>query len=115
MYPLVLHKHLSSEKWNAFPRQNQILMVANEINRAGHWMERFDPYSARKCDERAFELIDLTAEDPKWRGGGLHELLRFRELLAGRYVSGSMEAGYNRALLRVLVQMHPVSAGAVKD
>ena len=89
--------------------------VANEMNRAGHSMEGFDPHSARKCDERAFELIDLTAEDPKWRGGGLHELLRFRELLAERYAFGSMDAVHNRALLRVLVQMHPESAKAVKD
>jgi len=110
MYPLVQHKNLSTEKWNDFPRQKQILMVANEINRAGHWMERSDPESARKCDERAFELIDLTTEDLKWRGGGLVELLRFRELLAERYATGSMDAAYNRALLRVLVRMTAESA-----
>lgn len=115
MYPLLQHKNLTSEKWNGFPLQSQILMIANEINRAGHWMERSDPDSARKCDERSFELIDLTAEDAKWSGKRLVELLRFRELLAERYISGSMDIAYNRALMRVLVQMHPASAEAVKD
>lgn len=89
-------------------------MVANELNRAGHWMERGDATAVRNCDERAFELIDLTVEDPKWRGGGLGELLRFRELLAERYVSGSMDAAHNRALMRVLVQMTVESANLVR-
>ena len=48
-------------------------------------------------------------------GGGLGELLRFRELLAERHTTGSLDRGYNRALLRALVQMHPGSAGAVND
>ena len=115
MYPLVQHKHLSIERWNAFFRESQIMMIAAEMNRAAHWIERGDSEAVRNCDERAFELIDLTAEDPKWRGGGLHELLRFRELLAGRYATGSMDAGYNRALLRVLVRMTVESANSVKE
>jgi hypothetical protein len=110
MYPLALHRHLSAEKWNAFPKAKQILMIANELNRAGHSIERSDPVSVRKCDERAFELIDMTVDDPKWRGTAAGELLRFREVLAERYASESMNYRYNRALLRILLQMHPESA-----
>ncbi len=84
-------------------------MIASELNRAGNRMDMQDADAVRRCDERAFELVDLTAEDPKWKGG-LSELLRFRELLAGRYAAGSMDRALNRKLFRALVQLHPGSA-----
>jgi hypothetical protein len=42
------------------------------------------------------------------------QLLRFRELLAERYASRSMDAIHNRAFMRIFVQMHPESANAVQ-
>jgi hypothetical protein len=111
VYPLVLHKNLTLEKWSAYLRPNQILMIAAELNRAGNWMDKRHRESVRRCDERAFELVDLTLEDPKWKGGA-GELLRFRELLAQRYAAGSMDRALNGKLFRVLVQLHPESASA---
>lgn len=114
MYPLKQHKNLTSEKWNGLPKHQQILNIASELSRAGHWMERLKPESAGSCDERAFELIDMTVEDPKWRGSGLGELLRFRELLAERYALKSMDTVYNKSLMKVLIQMTPESANMLE-
>ncbi len=108
MYPLVHHKHLDSVKWNSFSKAQQLLMIASELSRAGSWMKRGDGFAVRQFDERAFELIDLTLEDPKW-SGKTRELCRFRELLAERYQLHSMDFQYNRLLYRVLLQMHPES------
>lgn len=108
MYPLVYHEHLTIAKWVAFSKGQQLLMIASELWRAGKWMDRNDAFAVRQCDERAFELIDLTLEDPKWRGK-MRELCRFRELLADRYHSQSMDLKYNQLLYRVLLQMDPES------
>lgn len=108
MYPLSHHKHLDPVRWNSFPKGQQLLMIASELSRAGKWIERHDVFAVQQCDERAFELIDLTLEDPKWKGG-IRELCRFRELLAERYHSQSIDAQYNRLLYRILLQLHPDS------
>jgi hypothetical protein len=102
----VLHTGLDAEKWNAFPKSRQVLMIASELNRAGHWIERADAESMARCDERAFELIDLSVQDPKW-GKGRRELMRFRELLAERYLNQRLDGAANRALLEALLKMDP--------
>jgi hypothetical protein len=88
-------------------------MIACEFERAGHWMEHRNEAIVRQCDERAFELIDISAEDPKWRRG-LGELLRFRELLAERYACGSMDTGHNRELLLALLSLDAEAANAMR-
>ncbi|HCA67194.1 MAG: hypothetical protein A2249_04270 [Candidatus Jacksonbacteria bacterium RIFOXYA2_FULL_44_7] len=39
----------------------------------------------KRCIERAYELVDLTVADPKWRGRS-KELLRIREMLGEEYI-----------------------------
>jgi hypothetical protein len=113
MYSLKLHKNLSAEKWQSFSPGQQILMIASEFSRAESWIKKNDPEAVRRCDERAFELIDLTADDPRW-SGGLRELLRFRELLAGRDAGGIMDASENRLLLKTLLSLTPESENAMR-
>ena len=87
MYPLILHKNLNEEKWFRYSLSQQVLMIANELNRVKNFIlsNRFPEVNS--CYERAFELIDLTSADPKWSGNRLKELRRFRELLAQQYIS----------------------------
>jgi hypothetical protein len=56
-------------------------MVANELNRAGHWIVKNDLAETRLCYERVLELLDLTVANVA-KPTLLKELLRFRELLA---------------------------------
>lgn len=82
MYPLVLHKNLTPEKWSKFRKSQQILMIGNELNRAINLKNKKDISS---CLERALELIDLTVECQK--GNFRKELLRFREILGESYLN----------------------------
>ena len=58
------------------------------------------------CYERAFELTDLTSEDPKWRGR-LKELRRFREVLASIYCEADGNPEANKKLYDTLIKMVP--------
>lgn len=98
------HKTLTSEKWSKFQFFKQIIMIANELNRAKNWIVKRDFEEVRSCYERAFELIDLTVSvlaDPSC----LRELLRFREVLAGIYVNKQNNVGMNQNLIDVLLSL----------
>ncbi len=56
----MLHTGLTSDKWETFSIDKQILMIANEMNRAKNWIEKQDFEKVSHSYERAFELIDLT-------------------------------------------------------
>lgn len=80
------HKNLDIEKWQSLPKEKQILNIASELSRAKNWLIKKDIPEADNCIARALELVDITANDKKWRSG-LKELLRWRGLLAAFYIS----------------------------
>lgn len=86
MYNLKFHKDLDLEKWSKFTPTQQILMIANELNRARNWIARGDTEEVNNCYERAFELLDLTIA-MKYRKNLVKELLRAREVLALLYLN----------------------------
>ncbi len=98
MYALQWHKNLTAEKWESYSRGQQILMIANELNRAKNFIANNQEEAVRHCYERAFELTDLTSADSKWHGK-LKELRRFRELLAELYFSERSDERVNNLLL----------------
>jgi hypothetical protein len=104
MYDLKLHKNLNLEKWSCYSKGKQILMIANELNRAGNWIEKCQNFEVNQCYERAFELIDLTIEDNKWKNG-LKELLRFREVLAALYIQENKDVTMNKKAYEVLLTL----------
>ncbi|MFA6924289.1 MAG: hypothetical protein WC223_08555 [Bacteroidales bacterium] len=57
---LIYHKNLTVEKWSVYSKAQQILMIANELNRAKNMPEKNKINETNLCYERAFELIDLT-------------------------------------------------------
>jgi hypothetical protein len=103
MYPLKLHANLTREKWEAYSTTQQVLMIANELNRASNCLKSNHPADAEKCFERAMELTDLTVEDLRWRQG-LKELLRFREVLSELYISKNIDL--NRLCLSGLLSFN---------
>ena len=96
------HKTLSLEKWKTFTFSRQVLMIANELNRAGVWIGKNDLLEAKLCYERALELIWLTVsvlgEKRK-----LRELLRLRGVLALSYLNVPCEVKDNAAMLKALL------------
>ena len=81
-----LHKTLTQEKWNKFSKKDQVLNIASELSRAGHWLGKEDFEKAKDCYERAFQLVDLTLNGDKWRDRR-REIARFREVLAYLYLN----------------------------
>lgn len=86
MYPLIYQKNMTSEKWNGYPRSQQILSIANEMNRAQNALLKGNLENAEHAWERAFELTDLTIEG-SCATTLLKELLRFREMLGAVFVN----------------------------
>ncbi len=116
MYPLIFHPGLA-ERWSGFPFDRQILMIANELNRAKNLLrDANDPAESTRCLERAFELLDLTIEGAS--GTSRYEFLRFREVLGQLYADlttaqapadRTTMAGDLTNLLRVLVAFDKTS------
>lgn len=85
MYALKLHKTLTSEKWSKYSRDQQVLMIANEMNRLISGTKNgLEQAALIECMERLFELTDLTIDSQK--GNLRKELLRWREIFAENYL-----------------------------
>ena len=105
------HTHLTSEKWKTFSTDKQILMIANELNRAKNWIEKKDFEKVSNCYERAIELVDLTVECSK-NTNFTRELLRYREQLALAYIQNGRV--FDNALYRLLLSMNVTSFNLMK-
>ncbi|MCX6286437.1 MAG: hypothetical protein NTY96_04925 [Bacteroidetes bacterium] len=104
MYPLIYHRNLTTHKWYSYPRHQQLLMIANEMNRAQNALLKQDQDSAIHAWERVFELTDLTVSDPK-NPQLMKELLRFRELLGEVFTKP--DTNINKLLMDTLVSLDP--------
>jgi hypothetical protein len=103
------HASLSPERWAAFSRDQQILMIGNEMNRATRLIRLADRPGVLLAYERVMRLVDLTVEVQ--RGYGLRrELLRWRDLVAEMYVHPELHPDQHTAAFRALLQLTPASA-----
>ncbi len=102
MYKLKLHRTLDSRKWKKFSCGQQLLMIANELNRAKNLLRNHYFLEVRNCYDRAFELLDLTISVTK-KTTKLRELIRLRELLGVQYLANSEKMDNN--LLRTLLSL----------
>ncbi len=77
----VWHKTLK-DRFFTFPTFQQLIMVANELNRAQNMQDV--PLEYKNALERALELIDFISVDKRWRHK-LKEIRRAREMIAMYY------------------------------
>jgi hypothetical protein len=103
------HASLSPERWEGFGRDQQLLMIANEMNRASHAAKAHDIDRFRRCYERVLRLTDLTVEVNPSRSLR-RELLRWRELAGALFVSSAPTAAEHRELFRALLLLTPATA-----
>ena len=73
-------------RWSGFSFFEQMGHIGSEIARARIWNDKNDFVTRNRCLERAFDLIDLTRQDTRWRFR-LKEICRLRELLADHYTN----------------------------
>ncbi len=100
------HASLSPERWSSFSLDQQILMIANEMNRAGKLPDPRDRTLFRASYERVLNLADLTIRvqpRPAFR----REMLRRRDLAAELYVAESPDPSAHAAALRLLLRFTP--------
>jgi hypothetical protein len=100
------HAGLSLERWASFARGQQILMIANEMNRASKLLGAADRERLRTSHERVLALANLTIQATDSRSLR-RELLRWRELLAEQYVAEVPDAAAHASIFRALLQLHP--------
>ena len=109
----VQHGSLTRERWAAFPREQQVLMIANEMNRAAKLFGPADLGRLRSGLERVLALTDLTVGAQPGRGLR-KELLRWRDLIAALYVSDRPSSAAHRAAFHALLLLAPAAARQIR-
>lgn len=100
------HASLTLERWLLFSHDQRILMIANELHRAGKLTEPGDRARRSNAYERVLALTDLTVQAPS-RPAVRRELLRWRDLVAALYVQPHADAAAHHALWTCLLRFTP--------
>lgn len=100
------HAGLSPERWAAFSLDRQVLMIANEMNRAAKLMAAANHERRRNAYERILQLTDLTVE-VSGRAALRRELLRWRDLVAALYVLPVSDPAAHATALSALLRLTP--------
>lgn len=103
------HAGLSVERWGAFPIHQRILMIGNEMNRGRRLVRPEDALAVKRTYERVLALVDLTVRSDS-SPGLRRELLRWRDLVAARYLAGPLDLAAHDAAFRALLRLHPLAA-----
>lgn len=117
MYDLIIHKSLNPEKWIKFATDQQIFMIANEVQRLLTCMKNgLGLETQKERIECALELADLTISVHK--GNFRYELLRWREVFGALYLLTENEFkkkdDYVEKLLKSLLQLNSKSTLLLK-
>ncbi len=102
------HASLTPERWARFSIDQQVLMIANEMQRASSLLAPDDRPSRQRTYERVLRLVDLTVE-VQARRTFRRELLRWRDLVAALYVAPDADLEAHRAALRSLLGFRPAA------
>jgi hypothetical protein len=103
------HAGLSVDRWKQFSLAQQIVMIANELNRGRRFLNQSDPGHLKATCERILRLVDLTVE----ANASLNlrrELLRWREVIAQFYLAETPPAELYRAAEKALVLLNHEAA-----
>jgi len=102
------HSSLTEERWSAFTLDQQVLMIANEMNRARKLMKPEDRSRLQGCYERILRLVDLTVRVHR-RPSLWKELLRWRDLIAGLYIADASHPERHDSAFRSLLGITPAA------
>jgi len=103
------HASLTLERWAGFTHDQQLLMIANEMNRAAKLMAPADRERLKNSCARALQLTDLTVA-ARHEHGFRRELLRWRDLVARLWLEPGSDPGAHRDALRCLLLFSPATA-----
>jgi len=100
------HATLTPAQWSTFSFDQQILMIANEMHRAGKLIAPDDGGRRANAYERVLQLTDLTIQTAV-RRAARRELLRWRDLAATLYIQREANAVDHDAAWRCLLRFTP--------
>jgi len=100
------HQGLTLERWRSFTLDQQVLMIGNEMNRAGKLREAGDGVMRAGAYERALQLTDLTIQANP-RPGLRRELLRWRCLAAELFLDAAPDPDAHAEAFRALLWLTP--------
>jgi len=100
------HAGMSAETWARHPLGRQLLMIANEMNRASKLQAPDDAWRLRTSYERVLAMTDLSIAVGT-RRAVRRELLRWRDLVASLYVAPAIDSDAHAVAFRALLQLHP--------
>lgn len=103
------HASLAPERFARFDLDQQVLMVANEMNRARGLFAPADRDALRRTYERVLRLVDLTVET-RPRRSLRRELLRWRDLVAALYVAEGASSRAHDEAFRCLLRFTPAAS-----
>lgn len=81
----IIHKNLADGRWQTLSLDEQLGNVGSEVGRAAKWQARGNFEMRDNALDRAFELLDFTIADNRWRGVRGREICRAREVLADTF------------------------------
>ncbi len=81
------HSSLVQGRWATFSLCEQLGNVGSEVGRAARARGKKDEQQVWRAADRAFELLDMTIDDARWRLR-LKELVRAREVFADAILGG---------------------------
>lgn len=100
------HAGLTLERWSSFTLDQQILMIGNEMNRAGKLPGPDDLERRSSAYERVLYLTDLTIQSHE-RRGLRRELLRWRDLAARLFLDPELQPEAHAEAFRALLWFTP--------
>jgi hypothetical protein len=100
------HVELAQDRWSAFTLDQQILMIANEMNRAFRLVLSADIDRVKNSYERVLHLTDLTVR-AQTKSALRWELLRWRDLIAELYIDDTTRPDEHRQAFRCLLYFTP--------
>jgi hypothetical protein len=102
--PPIHHPALAAGRWLTLPLIEQLGNVGSEVERAlrAHAQGQSDRFD--RALDRALELFDLTANDPRWRGHRCREVLRAREQFCRVFFDETVEPGLSDYLRKYFLQ-----------
>ncbi len=103
---MMQHASLTRARWAAFSLDQQVLMIGNEMNRAGKLLAERDRERLRHSYERVLQLVDLTIEVDA-RRSLRREVLRWRDLIAALYAAPEADPAAHAAAFRCLLRFTP--------
>ena len=99
-----MHASLAAGRWQSLSLAEQLGNVGSEVERAirAHAAGRHDRFE--RALDRALELFDLTATDPRWKLHQRREILRARELFCRIFFDETAEPDLGDFLSKYFLQ-----------